>query len=415
MQYVRVLPPANNLIQGHVVLDGSKSISNRALIIRALCSQNFPLEHLSASDDTQALQAALENLPPVIDVGAAGTTMRFLCAYLAVQKGEFVLTGSERMKQRPIAPLVTALQQLGANISYTENEGFPPVKIIGQPLAGGVVTMPANISSQFISALLLIAPTLKNGMQVQLTTEVVSEPYLDMTLQLMEYFGIKYQKTAQNISILPQPYLPKPLFAEADWSAASYYYAMAAFGGKVQLHLSGLRENSLQADSALPQIMQPLGVNTRYTPAGIELTRIPVKMPDAFSYNFLHCPDIAQTLAVVCAGLHIAAQFDGLQTLQIKETDRTAALQQELAKVNVLFAQHGNAWQLGFASDTLYCSQTPVFETWHDHRMAMSFAPLAMILPGGVVIQNPGVVSKSYPLFWEHLRELGFMLNFYNI
>lgn len=413
MQYVSVLAPPDNKLEGHIWLDGSKSISNRALIIKALCKGELPVTHLSNSDDTQILQHALQHLPPVIDVGAAGTTMRFLCAFLATQPGYWVLTGSERMKQRPIAPLTEALQQLGADISFLGQYGFPPLKIIGKPLAGGKVTMPANVSSQFISALLLIAPTLQNGLQIQLTTDVVSEPYLDMTLQLMHYFGIHYQKTAQTITIPPQAYQPKPLFVEADWSAASYYYAMAAFAGNARLLLSGLQENSLQGDSVLPQIMSTLGVQTHFTDEGILLTKLPVMLPRSFSYDFLHCPDIAQTLAVICAGLQIPAQFSGLQTLQIKETDRTAALQQELAKVNAVFTGQGNTWQLGFASGKP-AQTTPLFETWHDHRMAMSFAPLSMKYANGVVIQHPDVVSKSYPLFWQHLQQLGFILNFNN-
>lgn len=413
MPYCTVLR-GNETISGRLRLDGSKSISNRALIIQALCTEGIQLNNISTSDDTRVLANALLTKAATLDVGAAGTSMRFLTAYLATQPGEWLLTGSERMKQRPIAPLVSALQQLGANITYTEQIGFPPLRIIGQNLQGGRVQMAANISSQFLSALLLIAPALKQGLQLELTTPLVSEPYLTMTLKLMQYFGIRYQQNSSVISIAPQKYEAKELFVEADWSAASYYYALAAFAKQATIELQGLFANSLQGDSVLQELMQPLGVQTEFTPDGIILHKTSAHLPDSFTYDFLECPDIAQTLAVICAGLQVPAHFEGLSTLQIKETDRTAALQQELAKVNALFTGAGNSWQLNFANLPQNLSLSPLFSTYHDHRMAMAFATLAQILPQGVQIQNPNVVSKSYPLFWQHLSDLGFHILFHD-
>ncbi|HRI27479.1 MAG TPA: 3-phosphoshikimate 1-carboxyvinyltransferase [Chitinophagales bacterium] len=400
--------PENQVISGRLTLDGSKSISNRALIIQALCANKFAIKGLSAADDTQLLQQALQQRLATINVGAAGTTMRFLTAYLATQPGAWLLTGSERMKERPIADLVEALRQLGATITYTQNQGFPPLFIEGKPLSGGAVSMAANVSSQFLSALLLVAPTFKQGVTLRLLTSVISAPYLNMTLQLMNSFGIAYHITDNTIFMPPQSYKPQPLTIEADWSAASYYYAIAALAKEVNLYLYGLLPNSLQADSVLPQLMLPLGVNTQFLPdGGIHLTKNKVKLPDAFAYDFTNCPDIAQTLAVVCAGLQLPANMTGLDTLHIKETNRTAALQTELAKVNALFTGNNHSRNLAFAAP-LPNTGMPKFATYHDHRMAMAFAALSMVFTGGIQIENPQVVSKSYPQFWQHLGQIGF-------
>lgn len=401
-------------LKGIIKLDGSKSISNRVLLIQALCKEKFTIHNLSTSDDTQALQKALANKSEqnCIDVGAAGTTMRFLTAYFSLQKGTWTLTGSERMKQRPIGVLVKALQTLGATIEYVENTGYPPLQITGQPkLTGDKVAMTATVSSQYISALLLIAPTLANGLTINLEGQLVSRPYLEMTLRIMEYFGIQHTWIDQTIQVLPQTYQAKDFTVEADWSAASYYYAMAAMSDEVDLALEGLQSNSLQGDSVLAQLMDSLGVATTYTDKGVKLTKKKSTLTH-LTYNFISCPDIAQSVAVVCAGLGIPAHFSGLITLSIKETDRTKALQQELAKVGVDFQGDKDVWTISFPTPKVELSTYPIptIKTYHDHRMAMAFAPLAIKLPQGLQILDPMVVTKSYPIFWEDIAKIGFLI-----
>lgn len=401
MQYL--ISTKKQPINGTITLDGSKSISNRALIIRALCDSNFDIAQLSTSDDTKAMLGALTQQKTTIDVGAAGTTMRFLTAYFALQKGEWLLTGSERMKQRPIGVLVEALQQLGASIEYVESSGCPPLKIIGKALEGRKVSMSAGVSSQYLSALLMIAPVLKNGLQLALIGDLVSKPYLMMTLRLMEYFGVQHEWLGNRIAIAPQHYNSKNFVVESDWSAASYPYALVALSESADLYLNGLQPNSLQGDSVLPEIMAHFGVKTSFTDKGIHLS----KQGDVcthFDYDFIACPDLAQTIAVVCAGLQVSARFTGLQTLSIKETDRTAALRIELAKFGVDFYQKGDAWILKPKAGKT--ATLPIVKTYHDHRMAMAFAPLALRY-GELIIDNPMVVTKSYPNYWEDMASLG--------
>ncbi len=398
----------NANLEGTIPLDGSKSISNRVLIIQALCNKSFTISNLSTSDDTKAMQKALEQKNSVIDVGAAGTTMRFLTAYCATQTGEWILTGSERMKQRPIGVLVDALRALGANISYLENEGCPPLKIVGCPLVKHEVTINAGVSSQYISALLMIAPCLENGLTLHLQGKLVSRPYIEMTLRMMHFFGIHHNFEGNTIRIEPQTYVAKDFMVEADWSAASYWYAMAALSETVNLTLTGLFEDSLQGDSILAEMMKLLGINTSFTNKKINLSKIKASV-SSFNYDFVKCPDLAQTLATTCAGLGISAHFDGLITLSIKETDRTAALQNELNKFGVLFTGSGNKWSLSPAQKEFKTLSTvPQIATYHDHRMAMAFAPLAQCLPNGIIIENPMVVTKSYPRFWEDLTSVGY-------
>ncbi len=410
MKQIRVLAPVNKHLSATISLDGSKSISNRLLIINALTPIGLDVQGLSTSDDTKTLVKILKNKPSFMDIGAAGTTMRFLTAYLATQKGIFTLTGSKRMTERPIGILVTALKALGANIKYLDKDGFPPLQIIGQRLKGGEVQIPANVSSQFLSALLLIAPTLENGLCLNLSTPVVSEPYLTMTLKTLEHYGIIVQKPhPQTINIAAQPFQPRPLRIEADWSAASYYYALAALAPTANITLKGLFPNSLQADSVLPTMMKQFGITTIFTNEGISIQKNTVTPPNVFRFDFNTCPDIAQTLVVICAALKIPAEMEGLSTLQLKETDRTAALQTELGKLGIVFQQKGSRWVLSFPDTPIIPPDIPVFDTYHDHRMAMSFAIWAMTSENGVIINNPDVVTKSYPQFWSDLKTSGVM------
>lgn len=399
---------ANRTIKGKLTLDGSKSISNRVLIIRALCDEDFPINYLSTSRDTETLNELLQTKEAIFDAGAAGTTFRFMTAFLALQKGTQVLTGSERMKQRPIAVLVDALRQLGASIDYLEKEGYPPLKI-NAPTSFGAsnkLTIAANVSSQYISALLMIAPTLPNGLALHLDGKIVSRPYIEMTLRLMEYFGVEHEWNGNDITIIPQKYQAKAFDVEADWSAASYYYAMAAFADELDLYLDGLGQLQLQGDAVLTEMMNHFGVQTTFTKTGIHLTKTKLSK-EKFEWDFIRCPDIAQTLAVVCAGKGVEGIFTGLETLRIKETDRILALQNELAKVQCTFnaIDHKNDKEF-FSVNGIAKLTQPIFPTYEDHRMAMAFAPLSML--GTIQIEEPKVVGKSYPNFWKDIQTLGF-------
>lgn len=396
-------------LEGRIVLSGSKSISNRALVIRALCGDDFPIRQLAEAKDTRLLNALLASPNNIYDAGAAGTTFRFMTAYLASQPGTQILTGTERMKQRPIGVLVDALRQLGARIEYLENEGYPPLKIEGAERFGqqSQLSIAASTSSQYISALLMIAPTLSNGLALKLEGKIVSRPYIEMTLKLMQYFGVAHHWSGDTIHIKPQAYQPRPFTVEADWSAASYYYAMAVFSDKVNLQLDGLFKKSTQGDAVLSEMMKSFGITTTYNSKGIHLSKAAgALIPRSFEWDFLRCPDLAQTLAVICAGLGTRGSFTGLETLRIKETDRIAALQKELEKVQVSLSENPNAEEYyeieGKAS---FSSPFPSFTTYEDHRMAMAFAPLAML--GSIAIEEPDVVVKSYPRFWEDLKTLG--------
>ncbi len=401
-------------LEGSITLAGSKSISNRALIIQALCTDKFPIQRLANAKDTELLQVLLKSEKIVRDAGAAGTTFRFMTAYLALQPDTQILTGSERMKQRPIGVLVEALRRLGADIEYLEKQGYPPLKI-GEPIQIGRthrLSIAANTSSQYISALLMIAPTLPRGLELTLEGDIVSRPYIEMTLALMQYFGVQSRWEGNTIKIVPQDYQPKPFTVEADWSAASYYYAMAAFAETVDLQLNGLFRESVQGDAVLASMMERFGLRTAFNEQGIRITKSNEPLPPVFEYDFIECPDLAQTMAVVCAGTGVRGMFTGLQTLSIKETDRIAALKQELAKVQTVltalpprFAPKSNK-QFYLIEGKAMVENTPVFATYEDHRMAMAFAPLAMF--GTVKIEHPNVVEKSYPDFWEDLARLGF-------
>ncbi len=410
MDLVRLSKPGRQL-QADIPLDGSKSISNRALIALALAGADPErwLRRRSTSNDTQTLLRLLQSPSENYDAGDAGTTFRFLTAYLALQPGTQILTGSTRMRERPIGPLVQALRALGANIRFLEREGFPPLQI-GSPNAlgssGRQVRVDAGLSSQFLSALLLIGPYLPEGLELIPEGRLVSRPYLDMTLRLMHYFGAQagWRPGGEAIEVAPGGYTPRELVVEADWSAASYWYAMAAFADSADLRLHGLFPDSWQGDSVIADWLFPGSVHS-----GTALIKFdqPPELPLRQTLNFLPCPDIAQTLAVVCAGRGLCAEFSGLETLAIKETDRTAALQTELAKTGVRFSPAGAAglWRL---EGRAQWKQPPRFASYGDHRMAMAFACLAML--GPVEIENPAVVAKSYPAFWEHLAAAGFLV-----
>ncbi len=402
-----VMPP--ELLQNvSIDLPASKSISNRLLILNALSYSPWPVKNLSDSDDTQSLAKVLESDTNVFDVGAAGTTMRFLTAFLSRIVGEWTLTGSARMKERPIHVLVDALRQLGAKIEYSEKEGFPPLKIFGSSLEGKPIELPGDISSQYISALLMIAPSIAGGLTLKLKGEITSRPYIHLTLKLMELYGIQSQWESAEIRVDEQPFKPKQMRAEGDWSAASYWFQIVALAKPgSELVLRGLDKNSLQGDSRVAPMFNELGVTYRFSKKGVVLTNGGARA-SSFQYNFSDQPDLAQTFAVTCACMGIPFHLTGLHTLTIKETNRIEALILEAAKLGFIFVSNGTD-DLRWDGRKKEISQTPVIETYHDHRMAMAFAPAALKV-GPVIIQNPSVVSKSYPHFWEDLKKAGFRL-----
>lgn len=393
--------PTNTIIN----LPSSKSISNRLLLLNALSYSPYDIANLSESDDTKVMLAAMNSNSNTFDVGAAGTSMRFLTAFLSKIVGEWVITGSERMKQRPIKLLVDALNQLGAKIEYIEKEGYPPLRIFGSALQGGTIELPGNISSQYISALMMIAPQIQNGLQIKLTGKVISRPYIEMTLQLMELFGVKASWTNDTINIPEAQYKPVKTSVESDWSAASYWYAIVAMSHDAEITLSGLYSNSCQGDSAVAQIYGSLGVSTRHTQSGTIIKKTQGTV-SGFKYNFTDQPDLAQTVAVTCCCLDIPFHFTGLESLKIKETDRINALINELRKMGYELTSNQTddlAW------DGTKCDRETsiVIDTYEDHRMAMAFAP-ATLIKGSISINNPMVVTKSYPRYWDNLCQAGF-------
>lgn len=411
MSSITVSHPTRKLY-GTVALDGSKSISNRALIALALSGGKASdcLSRLSTSRDTVTLQKLLSQTGDVFDAGDAGTTFRFMAAYLAIQPGEKTLTGSPRMLERPCGPLVEGLRRLGADISYLGKDGYPPL-LIGEGSFGHVqeVSVPANVSSQFLSALLLIAPYLPDGLTLRPDGPLVSRPYLEMTLSLMRYFGAEAHWQNEAIVVHPGKYIPQPLAVEADWSGASYWYALAALAEEVHLRLEGLFETSWQGDAALVKMMRHFGVQTAFEENAVVLTKMPVVETGEFRQDFLTCPDIAQTLAVICAGAGVRGIFSGLETLSIKETDRIAALQTELSKIGVRFDAMNSGKEYAVQGRAAWTA-SPHFATYGDHRMAMAFAALGIL--GTVEIEDPEVVGKSYPKFWEDLEKVGFEIRY---
>lgn len=401
------------ILKGEVKLPLSKSECNRLLIVRAITGTDFWIPEISDAEDTVSLGRIIEELKSHVDgntydVGPAGTSMRFLSAYLASRPGVFQLTGTARMKERPIGILVKALEQLGADIEYPEKEGFPPLKIYGGPLQGGEIEVDGSVSSQFISALLMIAPTMHNGLVIHFKGNIVSRPYIDMTIRILERFGVYPVWDDNSLAVSNQKYTiddPKKQFhVEADWSAASYWYSMVALADEADIFLPGLQKESLQADSVCALVFPFLGVTTTFEENGVRLTKNGYR-PSAFAFDFDDCPDIVQTVAVTAAALKIPTLLCGLNTLRLKETDRIAALKTELAKIGVSCEEPARGL-LEVKTFDGKISNPLTIETFHDHRMAMSFAPLGIKYPG-VIINDPTVVKKSYPGFWEELKKLG--------
>lgn len=408
-----VCPP---MVRTEVRLPASKSISNRAIVINALSHSGVVPQNLSDCDDTEVMRLALQNMPEVIDIGAAGTAMRFLTAYLSVTPGTHVITGSERMRHRPIAVLVDALRQLGAQVEYVGEEGFPPLRITGNAdLQGGELSVAGNVSSQYISALLMIAPMLGKGLTLTLTGQIVSRPYLEMTITMMRDFSAQVEWMSETtIRVEPGGYRPTEYVVESDWSAASYWYETVALTNDAGawVELPGLRLDSIQGDSCVRRIFEVLGVDTEpctcmHGESGIRIHKNSC-VECYLNCDFTHCPDLAQTVAVTCALLEVPFCFTGLQSLRIKETDRIAALCNELGNMGYqLDAGEGSLeWGGSYADEEC---DFPVIRTYDDHRMAMAFAP-ACCLRDKVRILAPGVVSKSYPTFWDEMKKAGFVI-----
>ncbi len=389
-----------------IELPASKSISNRALIIHALGRGTTVPANLSDCDDTRVMIQALTENHDVIDILAAGTAMRFLTAYLCVTPGTRVITGTARMQQRPIQILVNALHELGAQIEYAGNEGFPPLRITGGELNGQEVTLKGDVSSQYISALLMIGPVLKNGLTLHLTGEIISRPYINLTLQLMTDFGAKAEWISENcIRVAPHPYSDTAFRVESDWSAASYWYQIAALSSQSSIKLKGLFEKSYQGDSRGAAVFAKLGIATEFTDGDVIL-RQTSEYPERLDEDFIDIPDLAQTFVVTCALLNIPFRFTGLQSLKIKETDRIAALITEMAKLGYVL-RHENNSVLIWNGERCEPHATAVISTYEDHRMAMAFAPASIVFPQ-IRIDEPHVVSKSYPNYWNDLRLAGF-------
>jgi 3-phosphoshikimate 1-carboxyvinyltransferase len=397
-----------------VEITGSKSETNRLLLLQALYP-NLELENSSNSDDSEAMIKALHNSAignqqsPLIDVHHAGTAMRFLTAYFAMQDGiEVVLTGSSRMKERPIKILVDALKKLGATIEYLENEGFPPIKIIGKILTQNKISLSANVSSQYISALLLIAPKLENGLELTLEGEMTSVPYIKMTLGLLNKIGVEASFIENVITVKSKISVLKcKLAIESDWSSASYFYSIIALSKiGTQIQLSNYKQNSLQGDSVLSKIYKNFGVETIFNDNNsITISKINNPQDTIQNLQLNNSPDIAQTIAVTCFGLGMGCHLTGLHTLKIKETNRLEALKNELSKLGAAVSINVDSLTLE-KSDAI--NSNIKIATYQDHRMAMAFAPLALKVP--IIIEQADVVSKSYPNFWEDLQSFGFQL-----
>lgn len=412
MQYILTAP---STLDANIQLPASKSISNRALVIHALSNSELLPQNLSVCDDTEVMMDALMYKPHTVDIKAAGTAMRFLTAYFAATGGDHIITGTERMKQRPIGILVDALRYLGAEIEYVGEQGFPPLHIKGKSLDGGHIDIPANVSSQYISALLMIGPVLRDGLELRMTGEIVSRPYIDLTLWMMREFGAEADwSDVDTVTVKPFPYAQRQYTIESDWSAASYWYEIVALTGDMEspVRLSGLFDNSKQGDSIVRYIFSLLGVKTKFNAQdGIGNYPVAIKkhtcLLPRLDYDFVAAPDLTQTVVVTCALMDIPFKFTGLASLRIKETDRIEALKRELLKLGyVLRDENGDTliW------DGTRCepSLQPI-DTYHDHRMAMAFAPAAIKFPG-LRINDPQVVTKSYPQFWDDLEKAGWKI-----
>lgn len=401
------LQHATKKVNAQLTITGSKSETNRLLLLQALYPQ-LTIENQSNSDDSIAMHKALNSQEKTKDIHHAGTAMRFLTAFFATKENsDIILTGSQRMQERPIALLVDALNALGGKISYVKEKGFPPLSIVGQQLEGGEVTLPANISSQYISAILLIAPKLEKGVRLHLEGEITSLPYIKMTLALLERLGIKTSFEGKTIEIPYQDTIEKQTqVVESDWSSASYWFSTLCLAEEGEIHLSNYREDSLQGDAVLRKIYQQLGVESHFERNTLILKKITgFELPVKIELDLVEAPDIAQTIAVSCYGLGVACHLTGLHTLKIKETDRLLALEKELSKLGAVITVDDKSLLLA-ATQNFQSNQS--IDTYHDHRMAMAFAPLGLKIP--LFINDAGVVSKSYPGFWEDIKSTGFQV-----
>jgi len=398
------LESLNKSIEGKIILPSSKSLSNRALMIQALSGKKFKIHNLSEAGDTKRMVDILENQSEkIINTGNTGTIMRFMTAYFAITEGERDLIGSERMKERPIRNLVDALRGFGADIEYLGNEGFPPIRIKGKNLKGGKCKVDATVSSQYISALLMIAPKLENGIEMELVGDPISFPYIKMTLKLLKYFGIPVSVKGKHIYIPKRDFKVKDFTIESDWSAASYMYSLAALNDNVKIELPGLYSKSWQGDSIIADIMKDFGVKTKFKKDSAILTRTRRKIK-TFKYNFKSNPDLVPTIATLCAALKVPFEFDGVHALRLKESDRVDALSQQLKKLNVkIEASESIIKSIAFDQITF---EDSTINSYSDHRIVMSFAPI-LCIKEGLMIEDPDVVDKSYPNFWVDLENLG--------
>ncbi|RRD02312.1 3-phosphoshikimate 1-carboxyvinyltransferase [Prevotella sp. OH937_COT-195] len=406
---------APSRIDTTIKLPASKSISNRALIINALAGAEITPANLSNCDDTEVMVRALRDNPYEIDIKAAGTAMRFMTAYLAVTPGEHVITGTERMRHRPIKVLVDTLRYLGADIEYIGEEGFPPLKIRGKTLEGGKAEMPGDVSSQYVSAMLMIAPVLSNGLELHLTGNIISRPYIDLTIHIMHDYGARVEWTdVDTIVTEPSGYQGRDFVIENDWSGASYWYETLALLGdsESKVYLPGLIDASRQGDSGVRYLFSMLGVKTQFEdmtnicPTTVTLKAMRSMLP-RLDFDFSGQPDLAQTFVVTCAAMNIPFRFTGLATLRIKESDRINALKREMSKLGFVIREENNS-ELVWDGERCTPTMDPI-DTYEDHRMAMAFAPAAIKFPG-LKINAPEVVTKSYPAFWEDLRHAGFII-----
>lgn len=397
--------------QSAIKITGSKSETNRLLLLQALYS-NLILENTSNSDDSDVMTKALQSSQEIIDIHHAGTAMRFLTAYFSIKGNrEVVLTGSARMKERPIKILVDALRQLGAEITYEEKEGFPPIRIRGRKLIAHKVSLAANVSSQYISALLLIAPQLENGIELMLEGEITSVPYINMTLSLLNQIGIETSFIGNVISVKPLSLIPHPLTltVESDWSSASYFYSIIALSEiGTEITLSSYKKDSLQGDSVLAEIYKDFGVETTFEDNSIKIKKTVSRQLLTVNCELNNAPDIAQTIAVICFGLGTGCHLTGLHTLKIKETDRLLALKNELEKLGANVSVTNDSLTLEPPAPNFVIAGNVAISTYQDHRMAMAFAPLA--LKTNIIIEDAEVVSKSYPDFWNDLKTIGFQI-----
>ena len=391
-----------------IYLNSSKSESNRLLIIKALSEKEITIKNLSKANDSVLLKNLLESENLVVwDAQDAGTSFRFLTSFLAIKKEHVVLSGTERMKQRPVKVLVDALNKIGAEILYLENEGFPPIYVKGKiNQVKNKLDIPGDISSQYISSLLLIAPLLEKGIEINIEEPFYSRPYVNMTLNLMNSFGIKSAVKGNKISIKNQEFSSGSYIVESDWSAASYWYSILSISDNINnLTLKGLKKKSNQGDSVISELMKSFGVNTQYKEDGIVLTKIKFDTEE-IELDFRDCPDLTQTILVVAAYHKIKLKISGVESLKIKETDRLLAMKNELKKIGCDFYEEDNYWVLEKRSREI--DDELAIDTYKDHRMAMAFAPLAS--KKSIIINDPDVVVKSYPTYWEDLKKVGFII-----